>query len=75
MADVNTDEVQQRIDEENDKGYRGSVKDETPNSAYTVPGVLAGEPTPENGLRNDNVNDDDVVDADSGNDGSFNDDE
>lgn len=29
------------------KGYLGSVPDETPNAAYTVPGVTSGAETPE----------------------------
>lgn len=35
------------MDEEAKKGFRGVEVDDTPNSAYTVAGVVAGEPTPE----------------------------
>lgn len=40
-------EVQDAVDEETEKGYRGVEVDKTPNHAYTVEGVLAGEPVPE----------------------------
>jgi len=43
-------EVQAIVDEEHDKGYAGVTADETPREHYTVGGVLAGKPTPENGL-------------------------
>ncbi len=39
--------VQDAVDAETEKGYRGSVADSTPNHAYTVAGQLAGEPVPE----------------------------
>jgi hypothetical protein len=45
--DVGQDEVQAKFDEANEKGYWGSVPDETPNENYTVAGVGAGLPTPE----------------------------
>ncbi|HVL82621.1 MAG TPA: hypothetical protein VM840_13615 [Actinomycetota bacterium] len=32
---------------EDEKGYLGQTPDPTPNEHYTVPGVLAGKPTPE----------------------------
>jgi hypothetical protein len=35
------------MDEETEKGYRGTKVDPTPDSHYTVDGVLAGKPTPE----------------------------
>ena len=46
-AEVGGDEVQKALDEEQERGYRGVQADETPNHAYTVAGVLAGEETPE----------------------------
>ncbi len=39
--------VQAQVDHEQDQGYRGDKTDPTPNSAYTVQGVVSGEPTPE----------------------------
>lgn len=41
-------EVQARFDEAAEQGYFGSVPDETPNENYTLAGVTAGKPTPEN---------------------------
>ncbi len=41
-------EVQAKMDEEQEKGYRGYVPDPTPNENYTVKGVTSGAPTPEN---------------------------
>lgn len=41
-------EVQAKMDEETEKGYRGFVPDPTPNENYTVAGVTSGAPTPEN---------------------------
>lgn len=41
------DAVQKQADEENEKGYRGSTPDPTPNEHYTVAGVTSGKPTPE----------------------------
>lgn len=50
-ADADTsagqDEVAQRLHAEQERGFSGTVPDPTPNSAYTVGGVTAGEPTPE----------------------------
>jgi len=40
-------QVQQAVDKELEQGFRGVKVDETPNSHYTVAGVLAGKPTPE----------------------------
>jgi hypothetical protein len=40
-------EVQQVVDEAEDKGYIGVPVDPTDKHAYTVAGVIAGEPTPE----------------------------
>lgn len=39
--------VQQAMNEATEKGFLGDEVDPTPNSAYTLTGVLAGEPTPE----------------------------
>lgn len=41
-------EVQAKMDEETEQGYRGFVPDPTPNANYTVAGVTSGAPTPEN---------------------------
>jgi hypothetical protein len=46
-AGVGEKEVQARFDEEQEQGYRGFRADPTPHEHYTVPGVLAGKPTPE----------------------------
>jgi len=40
-------EVQKRVDEELEQGFRGIEVDPTPNENYTVQGVVAGKPTPE----------------------------
>ncbi|MGW4663185.1 hypothetical protein [Streptosporangium sandarakinum] len=40
-------EVQHVMDIEARQGFRGVEVDPTPNSAYTIAGVLGGEPTPE----------------------------
>ena len=42
-------EVQAKFDEAEDKGYHGETVDETPRENYTLAGVVAGKPTPENG--------------------------
>ncbi|MFE5332559.1 hypothetical protein ACFRCG_39895 [Embleya sp. NPDC056575] len=39
--------LQEATDEATERGFLGVETDPTPNSAYTVAGVLAGEPTPE----------------------------
>lgn len=39
--------LQEATDEATKRGLLGVEVDPTPNSAYTVAGVLAGEPTPE----------------------------
>lgn len=41
------DEVQQAVDEAEDKGLLGVEVDPTPNENYTVAGVTGGAPTPE----------------------------
>lgn len=43
-------EVKEKVDAMNEKGYLGTEADPTPDSAYTVAGVIAGEPTPETDL-------------------------
>jgi hypothetical protein len=40
-------EVQAKVDEAEDKGFFGVAVDETPREHYTLPGVIAGKPTPE----------------------------
>lgn len=42
-----TDQVDKAVEEETDKGFRGVQVDPTDDHAYTVEGVVAGEPTPE----------------------------
>jgi len=46
-AEVANERVQDAVDAENEVGYRGDKTDPTPNSAYTVQGVVSGAPTPE----------------------------
>lgn len=46
-GDAGQEEVQQKFDEINEKGYRGEAVDKTPNENYTVAGVTSGAPTPE----------------------------
>jgi hypothetical protein len=41
------DEVQEKVDREEEQGFRGVEVDPTPNENYSVAGVLAGKPTPE----------------------------
>ena len=45
--DAGEAEVQATFDEANERGYFGSVPDETPNENYTLQGQGAGKPTPE----------------------------
>jgi hypothetical protein len=40
-------EVQKAVDDAEDKGYLGVEVDPTPDSHYSVAGVLEGKPTPE----------------------------
>jgi hypothetical protein len=47
-GEAGEDQVQAQVDAENAKGLRGDEVDPTPNENYTVPGVAAGLPTPEN---------------------------
>lgn len=46
-ADAGQAEVQEKFDQEQERGYRGHVPDPTPNDAYTVAGVTSGAKTPE----------------------------
>jgi hypothetical protein len=46
--DAGAAEVQKAVDAENARGFRGTRVDPTPLEHYTVDGVLAGKPTPEN---------------------------
>jgi hypothetical protein len=46
--DLGASEVQAKFDEAAEKGYFGHVPDDTPNANYTLKGVTAGKPTPEN---------------------------
>jgi hypothetical protein len=47
-ADENTNpELQSVLDEAEKRGFLGEVVDETPREHYTLPGVVAGKPTPE----------------------------
>ncbi len=48
QGDAGEAEVQAISDEAAEKGYLGEVVDETPNENYTLQGVAAGKPTPEN---------------------------
>lgn len=45
---VGADEVQKKFDEANEQGYFGETPDDTPNENYTLKGVTANKPTPEN---------------------------
>lgn len=40
-------EVQAKVDEENERGFRGARVDPTPLENYTLEGVTSGKPTPE----------------------------
>lgn len=40
-------EVQEKVDAENEQGFRGTRVDPTPLENYTVDGVTSGKPTPE----------------------------
>lgn len=46
-ADLGAADVQRQTDEAEAQGFVGHKVDPTPNEAYTVGGVTAGEPTPE----------------------------
>ncbi len=47
QGDAGEAEVQAISDEAAEKGYLGTVQDETPNENYTLQGVTSGKPTPE----------------------------
>lgn len=47
-ADSGEAEVQAIVDEAEKRGFLGERVDETPREHYTLSGVLAGKPTPEN---------------------------
>ena len=40
-------EVQEKVDAENEQGFRGTRVDPTPLENYTLEGVTSGKPTPE----------------------------
>lgn len=47
-SDAGAAQVQSKVDEWNEKGYRGVGVDPTPNEAYTIAGVTGTpDPTPE----------------------------
>lgn len=46
-GDAGASEVQEKVDAENEQGFRGVKVDPTPNEAYTLQGVTSGAPTPE----------------------------
>lgn len=46
-GDSGAAEVAEKLGDEQEQGFRGVAVDPTPNHAYTVAGVTAGEPTPE----------------------------
>ena len=45
--DLGADQVQEKTDAAEDKGYYGESPDPTPRENYTVAGVTADAPTPE----------------------------
>jgi hypothetical protein len=47
-SDVGQAEVAKQFDEAEEKGYFGHTPDDTPNENYTLQGVIADKPTPEN---------------------------
>jgi hypothetical protein len=46
-TDAAAAEVQEKVDEETEQGFRGVKVDPTPNENYTLAGVASGAPTPE----------------------------
>jgi hypothetical protein len=46
-AEKGAQQVQQAVDRETEQGFRGVKVDQTDDHAYTVAGVVAGEPVPE----------------------------
>jgi hypothetical protein len=47
-VDKAEEKVQTAVDQETEQGFRGVEVDKTPNEHYTVSGVLADKPVPEN---------------------------
>lgn len=45
--DGGASEVQEKVDEEQEQGFRGARVDPTPLENYTLEGVTSGKPTPE----------------------------
>lgn len=45
--DLGASEVQEKVDQAEDKGHLGVAPDPTPNENYTVAGVTNHKPTPE----------------------------
>jgi hypothetical protein len=46
-VEAGAEQVQEKVDQETAQGFVGVKADPTDNHAYSVAGVLAGEPTPE----------------------------
>lgn len=46
-TDAASKQVQERMDQETEQGFRGVEVDPTPNENYTLAGQNAGAPTPE----------------------------
>jgi hypothetical protein len=49
--DLGRAEVEEKLDTEQEQGFKGSVPDPTPNENYSVAGVTKGKPTPETDAR------------------------
>lgn len=47
VKEAGGDQVQEMVDEANDRGYFGEMLDDTPREHYTLEGVGQGLPTPE----------------------------
>ena len=47
QAEAINERVQDVVDDETARGYRGVATDPTDNAAYTIQGVTSGAPTPE----------------------------
>ncbi len=47
-AEAANERVQDAMDDETEKGFRGETSDPTPDEHYTIAGVTSGKPTPEN---------------------------
>jgi hypothetical protein len=46
-AERDNREVEKKVEDETEQGFRGVQVDPTPRENYTVQGVVAGKPTPE----------------------------